>query len=232
MNGAGGGSPFVFSMGGGGPRFARGGAHHGHGAGRSREAALPCTLEELYRGAKKKVQANGSEYDIDVKPGWKAGTKIDFGAGASFVVREQKHQHFSRVGNDLTYWAEVAPSQLLTGSRQRIKTLDGRFIAVEFAPLAFWTVRVAPLRPVLCRQADSRLSARAVVRSRHEGISHAHAVPCALSRRAACPLCTPSLPPSGRLLPWPPVRRRWLARACPSRRRLARRASSPSTPRP
>lgn len=144
MNGGmGGGSPFVFSMGAGGPRFS-GGRGGGAGAQRARETALPCTLEELYRGARKRAQAaNGSTHDIEIRPGWKAGTKIDYGPGAAFVVTELPHAAFTRAGNDLSLWREVRPAQILTGSRQQVKTLDGRIIHVEFAPLMLWTVRAA-----------------------------------------------------------------------------------------
>ncbi|KAG8469677.1 hypothetical protein KFE25_006132 [Diacronema lutheri] len=140
MNGGmGGGSPFVFSMGAGGPRFS-GGRGGGAGAQRARETALPCTLEELYRGARKRAQAaNGSTHDIEIRPGWKAGTKIDYGPGAAFVVTELPHAAFTRAGNDLSLWREVRPAQILTGSRQQVKTLDGRIIHVEFAPLMLWT---------------------------------------------------------------------------------------------
>lgn len=180
MNG-GSGSPFVFQMGGGGPRFARGGGRPG-AAGRQggqqgpREMALQCTLEELYRGARKVAQCNGASFDIEVKPGWKAGTKISYPGGSAFVVQEDKHSAFSRQGNDLSYWAEVSLGQLLTGSRQRIKALDGRFIPVEFAPLTLWTVRAAKqsrgrARPALPRPGWTVVSPRLTPRARRASAS-------------------------------------------------------------
>jgi hypothetical protein len=161
MNG-GGGSPFVFSMGPGGPQFSRGFGGQGSGGGGARgagqrrgEQQLACTLEELYTGTVKRVASNGKTLEIEVKPGWKAGTKVNFEAeGVAYVIAERQHPAFTRHGNDLTHWCFVSPAQILTGSTQRIKTLDGRFLSVEFGPLAFFKVRCS-------RRAGPRRAARA-----------------------------------------------------------------------
>lgn len=211
MNGGGAGSPFVFSFGGPGGGFARAGA----GGPRRRAAPGPApvdlTLEELYRGATKSVRTRaGGSYDIEVKPGWKAGTKISFGEDA-FVVRERPHARFTRAGNDLTHWCEVDLGALLTGSRQTIQTLDGRRLAVEFPPLTVRKVRArarelppAPRRPAAptCR-ALPRPLARAQAR-------HARARMHANRR------------PRHR----PRARRRWCGeKACPSPGRPGKRAT-------
>jgi hypothetical protein len=132
-----GGSPFVFSMGPGGPRFSAGGRPAGaqQQPRQPQQQPVACTLEELYRGTQKRAAANGVSYTIDVRPGWKAGTKINFDERVSFVIVEQAHPRFVRAGDDLTLWCHVRVTDLLTGSRQSVQTLDGRTITAEFGPL-------------------------------------------------------------------------------------------------
>lgn len=78
------------------------------------ERPVRCSLEELCTGATKKLKVNfgaslGSKvYTIQIKPGWKAGTKIKYPASSRFpamvfVVQEKKHLVFKRVGDDLVY---------------------------------------------------------------------------------------------------------------------------------
>ncbi|KAG5242192.1 dnaJ subfamily member [Salix suchowensis] len=89
------------------------------------EKRLLCSLEELYKGATKRmkisrdiVDASGKTIQveeiltIDIKPGWKKGTKITFPekgneqpntipADLVFVVDEKPHPVLTRDGNDL-----------------------------------------------------------------------------------------------------------------------------------
>ncbi|KAK3121580.1 hypothetical protein QOZ80_8BG0656660 [Eleusine coracana subsp. coracana] len=118
------------------------------------ESRLACTLEELYVGVTKKmrisrnvVDANGrmkpeSEIlSIEVKPGWKKGTKITFpGKGNQqwthlpadlvFVVDEKPHALYRRDGNDLLAEASVTLTEALGGAAVVLTTLDGRELAV------------------------------------------------------------------------------------------------------
>jgi DnaJ-class molecular chaperone len=73
---------------------------------------LQCSLEELFAGTikKLKVDLGGSSkvYKIQIKPGWKEGTKVKFAAtrnlpAITFVVKEMKHALFQRRGDDLIY---------------------------------------------------------------------------------------------------------------------------------
>merc|ERR1719188_757747 len=88
---------------------------------------LPCTLEELYLGKRKKMKVNrkgrnGTEtskvLEIDVKPGWKSGTKITFknegdadqygrNGTVQFVVEQKPHSVFERDGSDLIHNMDV-----------------------------------------------------------------------------------------------------------------------------
>ncbi|KAJ1627703.1 DnaJ domain-containing protein [Pavlovales sp. CCMP2436] len=146
--GGGGGGPFMFSTGAGGPQFQRGGQRgqqqqqqqQQRRQQQGQQQLVECTLEELYAGTTKVLSSNGAPYSVEVKPGYKAGTKISFNERSTFVIAEKRHPLFKRTGNDLTFWCEVGLPQILTGSRQRVKTLDNRVLSVEFGPLAFWSV--------------------------------------------------------------------------------------------
>lgn len=120
------------------------------------EQALSLSLEELYGGCRKRlkvtkrvVRADGSAdrlekvLEVDIKAGYKAGTKIRYrGAGSEkpgykpadvvFVVKEKKHGVFSRDGDNLHYTAKISLADALGGgSHVVIPTLDGRNIRLE-----------------------------------------------------------------------------------------------------
>lgn len=118
-----------------------------------------CTLEELYSGCTKKVKISRKRVSpsgastveekvlsIDVRPGFKAGTKITFpgegdqeaGAQAAdiiFVLEERPHDAFVRKGNDLLYTAVVSLSDALTGVAVQINTLDSRILSIPIAEI-------------------------------------------------------------------------------------------------
>lgn len=103
------------------------------------EYKLSLSLEELYSGCSKKMKISRQVvtpyHDItredkvvvvDVKPGWKAGTKITFPkegdqaigkipSDVIFVVGEKQHQHFERDGNNLIHKAKVTLKNALCG---------------------------------------------------------------------------------------------------------------------
>lgn len=79
---------------------------------------------------------------IDVKPGWKKGTKITFpgkgnvepGAAAAdliFVVDERPHGIFKRYGNDLVVTQKILLLDALVGTTLNLTALDGRDITFE-----------------------------------------------------------------------------------------------------
>ncbi|KAJ2709794.1 Molecular chaperone (DnaJ super), partial [Coemansia spiralis] len=115
---------------------------------------VPCTLEELYNGTSKKLKVtrrvlgadgtvtpSGKTLQIDVKPGWKAGTKIrfnregdDLGNGAQdivFVVDEKPHALFKRDGNDLKLNLTLTLAEALCGFKKPITLLSGKTINVS-----------------------------------------------------------------------------------------------------
>ncbi|XP_051187018.1 uncharacterized protein [Lolium perenne] len=119
------------------------------------ESKLACTLEELYTGVTKKMKISRNVVDatgrmkteseilsIEVKPGWKKGTKITFpGKGNQqwnqlpadlvFVVDERPHDVYRRDGNDLLAEARVTLAEALGGTVVVLAALDGRELAVD-----------------------------------------------------------------------------------------------------
>ncbi|KAJ1555695.1 hypothetical protein HK405_014479 [Cladochytrium tenue] len=122
---------------------------------------LPVTLEDLYKGAIKKLKVTRKIYDsasgrpmttekileINIKPGWKAGTKIkfagegdelppDIGSGAQdleFIIEEKPHPRFKRDGDHLRAEIEVDLHEALAGFTRQLQTLDGRTLEIRGA---------------------------------------------------------------------------------------------------
>ncbi|GMH06999.1 hypothetical protein Nepgr_008839 [Nepenthes gracilis] len=123
------------------------------------ESKLPCTLEELYSGSIRKmkisrtvVDANGhvmpetEVLTIEVKPGWKKGTKITFPdkgneqlnqlpADLVFVIDEKEHIVYKRDGNDLVMSQQVTLKEALAGTGVNITTLDGRNLTLRVSEI-------------------------------------------------------------------------------------------------
>ncbi|KAE8665346.1 putative ring finger protein [Hibiscus syriacus] len=118
------------------------------------ESKLPCSLEELYTGSTRRmkisrtvVNALGRQVQeseiltIDVKPGWKTGTKITFSdkgnelpnqlpADLVFVIDEKPHDLYKRDGNDLIVYQRVSLADALGGTTINLVTLDGRYLSL------------------------------------------------------------------------------------------------------
>lgn len=78
---------------------------------------------------------------IEVKPGWKKGTKITFEekgneqpdmipADIVFIIDEKPHPVFTREGNDLIATKNISLAEALTGCTVQLKTLDGRNLSI------------------------------------------------------------------------------------------------------
>lgn len=118
------------------------------------ENKLPCSLEELYKGSKRKMKISRIVLDdsgkpktveevlaISIKPGWKKGTKITFPEKGNyepgctpgdliFVVDEKPHTVFKRDGNDLVIHQRISLLDALTGKTLNLTTLDGRELTI------------------------------------------------------------------------------------------------------
>ncbi|KAE9608464.1 hypothetical protein Lal_00030139 [Lupinus albus] len=123
------------------------------------ENALPCNLEDLYKGVKKKMKISRKVYDafgkchnveeiltIEIKPGWKKGTKITFpekgnqepgviAADLIFVIDEKPHAVYRRDGNDLMVNQEITLLEALTGKTLELTTLDGRSLVIPLTDI-------------------------------------------------------------------------------------------------
>lgn len=113
------------------------------------EHDLYVSLEDIHNGCTKKmkilrkvVQPDGSLrreekiLNIDIKPGWKAGTRITFPregdqdgnkipADIVFILRDKSHQYLKREGSDLRYTATITLRQALCGCAIEIPKLFG-----------------------------------------------------------------------------------------------------------
>ncbi|KAL6646880.1 hypothetical protein ACP70R_015574 [Stipagrostis hirtigluma subsp. patula] len=78
---------------------------------------------------------------IDIKPGWKKGTKITFPekgneaphvipADIVFVIDEKPHDLFTREGNDLVMTQKISLAEALTECTVHVTTLDGRHLTI------------------------------------------------------------------------------------------------------
>jgi len=119
------------------------------------ERPLPVTLEQLFKGTKKKMNIKRKRFDkvtgkrsleekvleIDVRPGYKSGTKIKYpGWGDQeeggiqdlhFIITEKEHERFKRENDDLRVIIELDLKEALTGWKRTITTIDGKQINVS-----------------------------------------------------------------------------------------------------
>lgn len=122
--------------------------------------AVRCTLEELYTGTTKKMKISRTLLDptgrrmpvseiltINVKRGWKKGTKITFEEKGDespgvipsdivFVVDEKPHDVFERRGDDLVHKRRIDLKDALCGHVVHLKHLDGRVLEIELTEVA------------------------------------------------------------------------------------------------
>ncbi|KAK1169479.1 hypothetical protein AOXY_G8269 [Acipenser oxyrinchus oxyrinchus] len=119
------------------------------------ERDLYLSLEDLFYGCTKKIKISRRVMNedghtssirdkiltIDVKPGWKQGTKITFQkegdqgpnnipADIVFVVKEKQHPRFVRHQNDLIYTSHIDLGKALIGFSVEVETLDGRLLNI------------------------------------------------------------------------------------------------------
>lgn len=83
---------------------------------------------------------------IEVKPGWKKGTKITFpdkgnqqpnqlAADLVFVIDEKPHDLFDRDGNDLIVSKRVSLAEAIGGTTINLTTLDGRSLSIPVSDI-------------------------------------------------------------------------------------------------
>ncbi|CAK7901936.1 protein Sis1p [[Candida] anglica] len=113
---------------------------------------LPCTLEDLFNGTTKKMKINrkGTSgvkeqqiMEINIKKGWKAGTKVNFANSGDyqpecqarqtmqFVIEEKPHATFKRDGNNLSMSLPLTFKESLCGFTKEVTTIEGRKISLS-----------------------------------------------------------------------------------------------------
>ncbi|CAG9802116.1 unnamed protein product [Chironomus riparius] len=129
------------------------------------------SLEHIYKGGIKKYKINKNNFlgngqvvkeekilNIEIKPGWKAGTTITFPkegdkrpniipADIIFVLRDQPHKLFTRVGNDIEYTASISLKESLCCSLiLDVPTLGGEIKKIDFSHevITPYTTKVIP----------------------------------------------------------------------------------------
>jgi len=120
------------------------------------ETNIQVSLEELAAGCTKRLKISrqvltpggGTSREekiltLDIKPGWKAGTKVTFErhgdqkpgvipADLIFVIGDKPHQYFKRdADNNLLYTTKVSLRDALIGCILHIPTIDGKVLSVQ-----------------------------------------------------------------------------------------------------
>jgi DnaJ family protein B protein 4 len=115
------------------------------------EQKVACTLEELFTGCTKKYNVertmrDGSKdkklFEIAVKPGWKAGTKVTFEQDGGyidgydqpcdfvFVIQEKSHAKYKRHGDDLKMNITIPLGEALLGTTVNTVDLNGQNVTI------------------------------------------------------------------------------------------------------
>ncbi|PQQ19715.1 dnaJ homolog subfamily B member 4 [Prunus yedoensis var. nudiflora] len=102
------------------------------------EKRLPCSLEELYKGTTKKMKISREIADasgktlpveeiltIEIKPGWKKGTKITFPEKGN-----EQGNHIHKGWQRPCCHTEDLPSRSSHGLHVHLTTLDGRTLTI------------------------------------------------------------------------------------------------------
>eukprot|EP00808_Paulinella_micropora_P006355 g42934.t1 len=118
---------------------------------------MPVSLEDIYHGKKKRLKISRKRVhpsqpntvyedskivEVNIQPGWKAGTKITFeGEGnelpnklagdVTFVVTDKPHDRFKREGANLIYTHPCSLKDARLGPMFTIQGLDGRPVRVD-----------------------------------------------------------------------------------------------------
>ena len=120
------------------------------------EHDLYVSLEDITKGCTKKMKISrrvlqadlttrkeDKVLTINVKPGWKAGTKITFQregdqgrnkipADIVFIIRDKPHANFKREGSDIRYTAKLTLKQALCGCTINVPTMSGEKFPLHF----------------------------------------------------------------------------------------------------
>jgi len=112
-------------------------------------------IEEIATGCEKKMKISRKVYredgsvtnedkvlKINIKPGWKSGTKVTFSqegdripgklpADIAFIIKDKPHPIFTRDGADIKYSYKIPLREALCGTIVQVPTLDGRKVGIN-----------------------------------------------------------------------------------------------------
>ncbi|VDN59879.1 unnamed protein product [Dracunculus medinensis] len=122
---------------------------------------LLVSLEDIYKGCTKKMKitrhvvfllnpdqqssrVEDKVLTINIKPGWKSGTKITFPkegdqhpgrvpADIVFVIKDKPHPKFKREGSDIRYVHKLSLRDALCGTVVNVPTLDGPSVPLRLS---------------------------------------------------------------------------------------------------
>ncbi|WOL11019.1 hypothetical protein Cni_G19780 [Canna indica] len=109
------------------------------------ENVLPCSLEELYKGTTKRMKISREIADIsgktmpveeiltiEIKPGWKKGTRITFEEKGNEQpdTRRRTLSSQGKAMNDLLTTKNISLAEALSGYTVHLTTLDGRSLTI------------------------------------------------------------------------------------------------------
>merc|ERR1712018_483652 len=121
------------------------------------EKEVLVSLEDIATGCQKKLKINKNIYredgsvskeskviTLDVKAGWKSGTKVTFEnegdqvpgkipADVAFIIRDKPHPVFTRDGENIVFTCKVPLKEALCGTQVQIPTIEGRKIDLDFS---------------------------------------------------------------------------------------------------
>ncbi|CAB9521155.1 protein DnaJ [Seminavis robusta] len=128
----------------------------------------PCSLEELATGATKKLKVAFAKdrskiYTIQLKKGWKPGTKVKFEASRinnswlppiTFIIQEKKHPFLERRGDDLVHRYNLDQMQHLGGSNEENTSTSSIHIELVLPDGEAWS-RTLPKKSSFLRHGQS-----------------------------------------------------------------------------
>ncbi|CEF66405.1 DnaJ domain and Chaperone DnaJ, C-terminal domain and HSP40/DnaJ peptide-binding domain-containing protein [Strongyloides ratti] len=130
------------------------GGHYKHKQDPTVQHELLVSLEDIAKGTVKRMKITKKVYahdgkcrtvdkvlTIEIKPGWKSGTKITFPkegdqypgripADVVFVIRDKPHPCFKREGADLIHVHKLTLKEALLGTQFEITSLEGQKIPI------------------------------------------------------------------------------------------------------
>lgn len=113
------------------------------------------SLEEIATGCEKKMKISRKIYKddgsmnhedkvlkINIKPGWKSGTKVTFSqegdqvpgkipADIAFIIRDKSHGIFTRDGANINFTYKVPLRDALVGTIVQVPTLEGKKVGIN-----------------------------------------------------------------------------------------------------